>query len=247
MVKEDETQPVLFADLLQRGLQFLGEITGGLGPNVFNQFYEFSLPGPPRSHLQSRSASVGGDCQQPRFQRSTGVPAVQTTKDTMKNILCDVLGVLPVAEHPIAKAEHHPLKTFDERACTKLVAGETLLDQGGIVVDHKFTYVPKGSTWVGTTACETLGHPQILPVATPWGFTNFRLLLDAIAGRLTGRLVGMPNGERTRLDLFFRVVLARFARGQAGQCKSQWHEIQKLLVASLLFIGIDHNQYSFAF
>ena len=145
---------------------------------------------------------------------------MQTAKDTMKNILCDVLGVLPVAEHPKAKSEHHPLKTFDKRAHAKLVAGEALLDQGGIVVDHKFTYVPKGSTRVGITACETLGHPQFLPVAMAGGFTIFRLLLDAFAGRLTGRLVGMPNGERTRLDLFFRVVFARFAWRQAGQCKS---------------------------
>ena len=46
--------------------------------------------------------------------------------------------------------------------------------------------------------------------------------------------MSVTDRERARFDLFFRVVLASLALGQAGQRQRQRQEIHELTISSLL-------------
>jgi hypothetical protein len=144
VMEQNKAQAVLVAERLQCQLQFFGQIDrfaqGGVGGLLEAKF---GCHGMPRALLQDGPATIGGDRQQPRLQRSLPVPAMQTAEGAEKYVLRDILCVLPMPQHAVAQSENGTLKRLDERAQSGRISGQTAPNEFDLVVNHRRSRFPR--------------------------------------------------------------------------------------------------------
>jgi len=130
LVKQYKRLSVIVPQPGQGQFDFLRKLVGRLavGRIIGNQFYVRLRHRPTVAAGQSRPATVPRNRQQPRFEVTCRIPAMQVFENPHEGFLRRVFGVLTLAEHAVTKAKNLSFEPLDKRKHSPLVAGQAPLD-----------------------------------------------------------------------------------------------------------------------
>jgi hypothetical protein len=157
LIEQYETETVIVPQFANRRFQLIRQIPriAGAGRDRLVQMERAAerISGP---LLEDRAATIGGNRQNPRFQRSRRVPPFEAPKSPKENVLGDVFRVFTLSQHSKAEGEDEGLEPLDQLARSDLLAAEIPSDQGCIVAH--------------TTPCASISRYQgLLPPVSAFG------------------------------------------------------------------------------
>ena len=158
-----------------------------------------------RPLLQGRATAIGGDRENPWFERALRVPPLEAPKSPEEDVLGDVFRVFTLSQHPETKGEDKGLEPLDQFARGGLLAAETPLDQGCFVghstpcasISKYLGRPPRGFSNSGPTAKHARlagsGSQGVRPLSAELATVRSSLPASCRRARSRGRIAGPPD------------------------------------------------------